>query len=757
MKEAISYREFEAQDINRDIVIPKAEYQYYHDLIGKIDYLNPNDQVRVANTAKVMMVIFQTEGMKVRDDGSPASSHLLETASILAERKMPAIALQYALLHDVPEDTRNKYGLDFIKGLFGEKIAGGVERIGIVKEIRDTQEEQEKSDILRDQELRARLYEAVIYDPLAAITRFAERLHNLRTLEARFKKNPESARRTARESITVYAPLLWDLGEYEMASEMYARSMAMLWSEQMQIIEGKDKSDYLFDIKDERFLAIKPKNQIYAKNKVKHILGIDPDLITIYPPNFENIAQLMLKYGDISKIKPKASPMDIDIIVSGDDKTLKYMKKFLNSSKFYPIEKENIHILRAMQKGKDVPRYMTLILKEQAKKKKNERSLPIPIKFSFLSKSHKNGKEASIMDIYAVNSLTDDLTKVTAKSKREKVRKKLAEIERQLAGETRRADYFEKAIKGEIIFPTIIIDGRVINAVPVVKGSSILEVAVDPKVRKYMQMNNIAPDYFLHLDEVKIQGSNHNLGDQINDAFSIDIKTSKSYTVKPRWNNFLLYADEEIREIISGKLAQLVRVDDKIRREALDIGVDYFVKNFRHKSHSDKRVSVVRGFNKELVNKYGQKGKGMVQFFIDVGIGVIDEKAAAEVVNRMIKWFHSLPQIQFFIPEDANQSGYEAICLSVLAEEKLNIIKSEGGENDLPVKRKYYSADFIYHVEQIDGQPKISLRKLNEIKRKIKNKYKNERGIKAVPSIHIYKSEYDRLKKQKLLGQNTEA
>lgn len=737
MKEIVYDQLQTVRVINRDIVIPQKEFNYYNELIGKIDYLSPNDQLRVANTAKVMMWIFDSEKMKERDDGSPASSHLLETALILAEYKLPAIALQYGLLHDVPEDTKDKYGLNFITKVFGEEVADGVARIGIVKEIKETEEEQEKSDKLRDQNLRARLYEAVIENPLAAITRFAERLHNLRTIEARFKRSPESARRTARESITVYAPLLWDLGEYNMSWEMYARSLAVLFPDQMEIIEGKNPKEFVFDIKDERFQAIKPDRQEKVSKVVADTINADPNLISVYPPNLKILANLMLESEDISKIEPESCPMDIDVL-SNDEETALYVWRLLHNERFGLAGKAADRFMHDLQRNQNRPLYLRLQIFDESD------NLPLPVSFNFLTAEHKKNKLASIMDKFSLQGTNDPDILFAAESKWNNVKELLERVRHDFGPDTGIDTVFQAAIEKKIIFPHLIIDGHEFGNIAVASGSSVLQIALLRQVREFMAINDLPEDYFLRIQDVTIGKDKrlYSIGAEITSSETIHIKTSEEITIRPGWFRKVTQIDKKPMEMITDSLTELIKSDPKLKEEARLIGKDIIDKDFRQKSHFRRNISVIRGFDGQF-NKYVS---GPPRFYTDIGIGLISQNKAREVVNRMVEWFNSLPQIHIYVPSGHNTSGYESICSSVLGKEKINIITFEGGEYDFEKEGRQMSAEITYYLDNTPENP-ITLRRIASVRRKIKMGIRNIRGHKAAPYIDFFMSENERLRK----------
>ncbi len=136
-----------------------------------------------------------------RVSGEPYIVHPVEVAQIIAEEiPLDDISVVAALLHDVVEDT--DYELDFIKKEFGEEVAeivNGVTKISGVFKGRDiTQAENYRKMLL-----------SMVKDIRVILVKFADRLHNMRTLEFMAL---EKQRRIAKETLEIYAPFVHRFG-----------------------------------------------------------------------------------------------------------------------------------------------------------------------------------------------------------------------------------------------------------------------------------------------------------------------------------------------------------------------------------------------------------------------------------------------------------------------------------------------------------------------------------------------------------------
>lgn len=147
------------------------------------------------------------EGQK-RADGKPYFSHPFETAKILAQFGMDAETIAAGLLHDVLEDT--KITVEELKKEFGENIAfliSGVTKLGTLK----YRGHERHVESLR------KFFVAMTNDLRVVIIKFADRLHNLRTLQY---LREDKQKRIAIESIEVYAPLADRLGMGKLKGEL---------------------------------------------------------------------------------------------------------------------------------------------------------------------------------------------------------------------------------------------------------------------------------------------------------------------------------------------------------------------------------------------------------------------------------------------------------------------------------------------------------------------------------------------------------
>ena len=144
-----------------------------------------------------------------RVEGSPYINHPLAVAVVLADMKLDATTISAGLLHDTVEDT----GMlpEDIRDIFGKEIAFLVDAVTKLSRVEFQTREEAQAENFRKMLL------AMSKDVRVILIKFADRLHNMRTLE---HLAPEKRRRIALETIEIYAPLANRLGIGWLRSEL---------------------------------------------------------------------------------------------------------------------------------------------------------------------------------------------------------------------------------------------------------------------------------------------------------------------------------------------------------------------------------------------------------------------------------------------------------------------------------------------------------------------------------------------------------
>ncbi len=136
-----------------------------------------------------------------RKSGEDYITHCVEVGKILADLYLDTASICAALLHDVVEDT--EVGVDDIKEEFGDEIGTIVDGLTKIGRVEFSSRSEAQAENFR------KLLLSMARDARVIIIKLADRLHNMRTLEA-LPLNKQ--RRISRETRNIYAPLAHRLG-----------------------------------------------------------------------------------------------------------------------------------------------------------------------------------------------------------------------------------------------------------------------------------------------------------------------------------------------------------------------------------------------------------------------------------------------------------------------------------------------------------------------------------------------------------------
>jgi guanosine-3',5'-bis(diphosphate) 3'-pyrophosphohydrolase len=267
----------------------------------------------------------------LRSSGEPYFGHPYEVAMVVAkEIALDDVSVACALLHDVVEDT--EITIDDIRKEFGETIAEIVDGATKISNIFESHE-------ITQAENYRKLLLSMVNDIRVMIIKFADRLHNMRTLEY---LPPEKQLRIAKETLDIYAPfahrfglakIKWELEdlafkhlhrkEYEEIAhalnakrrerEHYIRKFTVpienrLRQEALKFeIEGRPK--HLYSIYNKMIKRNKPLDEIYDMFAVRIVLftndnnecftvyGIVSEIYKPIPERFKNYISIPKKNG----------------------------------------------------------------------------------------------------------------------------------------------------------------------------------------------------------------------------------------------------------------------------------------------------------------------------------------------------------------------------------------------------------------------------------------------------------------------------
>lgn len=162
------------------------------------EYLTPSELKKVKEAYRFSDEMHLGQ---VRKSGEPYISHPIAVAEICADWKLDAQAIMAALLHDVMEDQDVKK--EELIERFGAPVASLVDGLSKLEKIEfQTQIEQQAENFRK-------MLLAMARDVRVILVKLADRLHNMRTLDA---MAADKRRRIARETMEVYVPIAHRLG-----------------------------------------------------------------------------------------------------------------------------------------------------------------------------------------------------------------------------------------------------------------------------------------------------------------------------------------------------------------------------------------------------------------------------------------------------------------------------------------------------------------------------------------------------------------
>lgn len=182
-----------------EVAISIKHKRMLEDLLNTCKQNLPSVNVKLIE--KAFQLSYESHKNDFRASGEPYFNHPYEVAMIVA-REIPLddISVISALLHDVVEDSG--INPDFISHEFNKEVAeivDGVTKIGgVFKGQEITQAENYRKLLL-----------SMVKDVRVILVKFADRLHNMRTLEF---VHPQKQRRIAKETLEIYAPFAHRFG-----------------------------------------------------------------------------------------------------------------------------------------------------------------------------------------------------------------------------------------------------------------------------------------------------------------------------------------------------------------------------------------------------------------------------------------------------------------------------------------------------------------------------------------------------------------
>jgi GTP diphosphokinase / guanosine-3',5'-bis(diphosphate) 3'-diphosphatase len=191
-------------------------------------YLKPADIAKVE--AAFHMAEAAHEG-QVRTSGEAYVTHPLAVSTILAQWHLDPQALIAALLHDVVEDTPTTK--DDIEKQFGKAVADLVDGVSKLDKLQFATLEEAQAENFRKMLL------AMARDVRVILIKLADRLHNMRTLDAVPAAKQE---RVAKETLEIYSPIANRLGLNAVYYELEDLGFKYMHPNRFKVLEKAVKS-----------------------------------------------------------------------------------------------------------------------------------------------------------------------------------------------------------------------------------------------------------------------------------------------------------------------------------------------------------------------------------------------------------------------------------------------------------------------------------------------------------------------------------
>lgn len=206
-----------------------------------------------------------------RQTGEPYFIHPCAVVNILVDLGFDDVStLVAAFLHDVLEDT--SVTSDELEQKFGHEVLELVEGVTKLDKIKFVSSEDEQAENLR------KMFFAMAKDYRVIIIKLADRLHNMRTLDA---LKPEKQIKIANQTLKIYAPLAGRLGLSFIKCELEDLSMRYLYPDDYYTLveyiktKSKERQQFIEKICEELIAKL---NELGIEGEVngrqKHLYGI---------------------------------------------------------------------------------------------------------------------------------------------------------------------------------------------------------------------------------------------------------------------------------------------------------------------------------------------------------------------------------------------------------------------------------------------------------------------------------------------------
>jgi len=198
-------------------------------LLSKIQSYNKFSSI--GPLSKAFNFAIEAHKNQKRISGAPYVVHPVAVANILAELKLDSATIITGLLHDTIEDTKTTYGV--VLKEFGKEVADLVDGVTKISALEEKAADNSQAENFR------KLILATSKDIRVLLVKLADRLHNMRTIDA-FKSEVKK-KRIAKETMEIYAPLAERMGMNLIRDELEDLSFSILNKEARDLITERLK------------------------------------------------------------------------------------------------------------------------------------------------------------------------------------------------------------------------------------------------------------------------------------------------------------------------------------------------------------------------------------------------------------------------------------------------------------------------------------------------------------------------------------
>lgn len=177
---------------------------------------------------KAFIFAHNAHRMQFRASGKPYIMHPLNVALILTDMNMDQSTIMAGLLHDVVEDNTD-ISPAMLRREFGTKVADLVEGVTKLDGLPPSIEGKQVMNLRK-------MFLSMANDLRVVFIKFADRLHNMRTIEF---VSEEKQQRIARETLEIYAPLAHRFGMARIKWELEDRCFKILYPDEYREISEK--------------------------------------------------------------------------------------------------------------------------------------------------------------------------------------------------------------------------------------------------------------------------------------------------------------------------------------------------------------------------------------------------------------------------------------------------------------------------------------------------------------------------------------